>query len=127
MATTGDGLDQARSAAQSLHAALTDAAARPGGPVKRDFEAMPTKARAIAVQVGQSLDVQNAIARQALDEALRFLDATHKSTAEALMSSGQATEHFIRQAISHARRAVDKISEAVAARRAHNAPHDPQT
>jgi hypothetical protein len=120
-----DALDHARMAAQDLHAALTDAVVRHGGAVRADFEALPIRARAIADQVGQSLDTQNAVARQALGEAAIFLDATHANIAEALRTSGQATEHLIRQAISDARQAVGKISEAVAVRRAHSTPPAP--
>jgi hypothetical protein len=118
-----DALDHARAAAQDLHAALTDAVARRGGAVRADFEALPLKARAIAEQVGHSLEIENIIARHALGEALTLLDATHNDIAGALKTSGQATEALIRQAIADARKSVDKISEAVAARRAHTAPH----
>ena len=51
-----DALDHARAAAQELHGALSDAAAKRGGAIKADLEAIPHKARAIADSLKASLD-----------------------------------------------------------------------
>jgi hypothetical protein len=113
-----DALDHARVAAQELHAALTDAAAQHGAVVKDDLAALPAKTRAIADSLGHSLEIQNVFARQAIGEAVTYLDATQTHIAAALKSSGLVAEGLIRSAILDARDSVQKISEAVAARRA---------
>ena len=109
-----DALDHARTAAQELHGALSDAVTRRGGAVKADLEALPLKARAIAQSVAGSLDAQATATKHTLADAIAALEATATHAAQALKSSGHAAE----QAISDARASVEKISEAVAAKRA---------
>jgi hypothetical protein len=113
-----DALDHARAAAQELHGALTDAVAKHGGAIKDDLEALPLKAKAISDSIGHSLDTQNVVTKQAVAEAVTYLDATAAHIAQALKSSGQAADGLIRSAIFDARASVQKISEAVAAKRA---------
>jgi hypothetical protein len=112
-----DALDHARASAQELHGALTDAVTRHGGVIRDELAALPMKARAIADSLGHSLETQNVVTKQSIDEAVTYLDATQTHIAEALKSSGQAAESLIQRAIVDARESVQKISEAVAARR----------
>ena len=105
-----DALDHARAAAQDLHAALTDAVARRGGAVRADFEALPLKARAIAEQVGHSLEIENIIARHALGEALTLLDATHNDIAGALNVSLEEYHKLVLDAASCRMFSFDQMS-----------------
>jgi hypothetical protein len=118
-----DALDHARQSAQDLHAALTDAATRRGGVLKADLAALPDQARAIERSVRHSLAAQNVITKQAINEAVATLHATHLHIAAALASSGQAAQTLIQQSIFDARVAVEKITEAVAATRASARAH----
>jgi hypothetical protein len=112
-----DALDHARAAAQELHGALSDAAAKRGGAIKADLEAIPLKARAIADSLKASLDAQNAATKKSLREAVTYLEATATHAADALKSSGHAAETSVQQAIADARASAQKISEGVAAKR----------
>jgi hypothetical protein len=112
-----DALDQVRAAAEELHAAISDAAAKRGGAVKADLEAVSQKAKAITESVKGSIGAQHEAAKKHLAEAVTHLEATQKHAAEALKSSGQAFQTSIKQVLADARASVQKISEAVAARR----------
>jgi fructose-specific phosphotransferase system component IIB len=116
-----DALDRARVSAQELHRALTDAAARHGGALKADLDALPGQARTLEHTVRHSLEAQNAITRHYIDQAATYLHATHMRIDEALKSSGAAAEGLIQSAISDARESLQNISEAIAARRSHHA------
>jgi|GEM_PF-2064317 len=113
-----DALDHAREAAQELHAALTDAATRRKAVVRDELAVLPSKAKSIADSLGHSIDTQTVFTRRAIGEAVTYLDATQTHIADALKSSGHAAEGLIRSAIADARQSVQKISEAVADRRA---------
>jgi len=118
-----DALDHARTAAQELHGALSDAVAEHGRAVEVDLEALPLKAEAIAKSIGTSLDAQAAATKQTVGEAVAYLEATAVHTTQALKRSGHAAEQSIREAIGDARAAVQKISEAVAAKRSAASTH----
>ena len=117
-ATTKDALDHARAAAQELHGALSDAAAKRGGAIKADIEALPVKAEALATSIRTSVDAQNAATSKSLSLAVTYLGATGAHIAEALKGSGQAAANSIQRAIADARSSVQTITEAVAAKRA---------
>ncbi|KUR72000.1 hypothetical protein [Novosphingobium sp. FSW06-99] len=112
-----DALDHARSAAQELHAALTDAVAKRGGAIRDDLVALPAKARAIVDSVSRSAAAQNVVTRQGVAEAATYLEATATHIAKALHAQGRAAEDALQQAVVDARASVQSISEAVAARR----------
>ena len=112
-----DALDHARSAAQELHGALSDAVAMHSEAIKGNLEALPLKANTIADSIENSLDAQAATTKQAIREAVGYLKATAKYAAQALNSSGHEAERSIQRAIIDARASVQKISEAVAAKR----------
>jgi hypothetical protein len=112
-----DALENARVAAQDLHRALSDAAAKRGGAIKADLEAVPLKVKAIAASITASLDAQNAAAKNSLGEAVSYLEATGTHAADALKTSGHAALASIQHAVSDARASVQKISEAVAEKR----------
>ena len=113
-----DALDHVREAAQELHGALSDAAAKRSGAAKADLEAVQQKAKAIAESLKGSIGTQNEAARKAITEAVTYLAATQKTAAESLKKSGQAFQTSVRQTLADAHASVQKVSEAVAATRA---------
>ena len=112
-----DAVDKARAAAQELHKAISDAAAKRGGAAKADLEAVPQMARAAIESVKGSVAVQNEAAKKHLAEAVTYLEATRQHAADGVKSSGKEFQTAVRQTIADARAAVQKASEAVAAKR----------
>ena len=115
-------LDQVRAAAQKLHGAISDAAANRSGAVKSDIEAVGQKAKAVTESVKASIGAQNETTKKYLKEAVTDLEAMQKHAAEAVKSSGQAFQASIRQTLADARASVQKVSEAVAAKRSAESP-----
>ena len=112
-----DALDNVRIAAQGLHAAISDAAAKRGGVTKADLEAFAQKAKAVTESAKASLGAQQEATKKHLTEAVGKLEATQKHVAEGLKSSGEAFQTSIKQALADARASAQKVSEAVAAKR----------
>ena len=112
-----DAVDQVRASAQQLHKAISDAAAKTGGAAKADLQAVSQKAKAAADSIKGSLGTQNAAAKKSLTEAVTYLEATGKHAADGVKSSGKEFQTAVRQTIADARAAVQKVSEAVAAKR----------
>ena len=113
-----DALDHIRAATQQLHAAISDAAAKRGGDIKADLSAIPQKAKAAADSLKSSMGAQNTAAKKHLADAITHLEATQKHAAESLKTSGAAMQAAVKGALSEARAAAQKASEAVAATRA---------
>jgi len=112
-----DAVDQVRSATQQLHKAISDAAAKRGGAVRADLQAVPQMAKAAVDSIRGSLAAQNEAARKHLTEAVTYLEATGKHAADGVRSSGKEFQTAVRQTIADARAAAQKVSEAVAAKR----------
>ena len=112
-----DAVDHVRSATQQLHKAISDAAAKRGGAVKADLQAVPQMAKAAADSIKGSMAAQNDAAKKRLAEAITYLDATGKHAADGVKSSGKEFQTAVRQTIADARAAAQKVSEAVAAKR----------
>ena len=110
-------LDHVRAAAQELHGAISDAAAKRSGAVKSDLEAVGQKAKAVTESLKASIGVQNEATKKHLKEAVTDLEALQKHAAEAVKNSGPAFQASIRQTLADARASVQKVSEAVAAKR----------
>ncbi|MGO9931698.1 MAG: hypothetical protein ACLPV8_07785 [Steroidobacteraceae bacterium] len=110
-------LDHVRAAAQALHGAISDAAARRGGALKADIEAVGQTAKAVTESVKASMGLQNEVTKKYLKEAVADLEAVQKHAAKALKDSGQTFQTSIRQTLADARASVQKVSEAVAAKR----------
>jgi hypothetical protein len=115
--STNKDLDQIRAAAQKLHAAISDAAAKRGGAIKADLEAVGQKAKSVTDSVKATIGAQNDATKKRLQEAVADLEAMQKHTADALKNSGQAFQASVRQTLADARASVQKVSEAVAAKR----------
>jgi fructose-specific phosphotransferase system component IIB len=112
-----DALDDVRAAAQQLHAAVSDAAAKRNEAIKADFQAIPPKAKAVMDSIKGSIGAQNEVAKKRLTEALTHLEATKKHADESLKNTGQAFQTSVTQTLADARAAVEKVTEAVAAKR----------
>jgi hypothetical protein len=113
-----DALDHAREAAQELHGRISDAMAKRGGATKPEIETISQKAKAAVESIKASLSTQHEATKKHLTGAVTDLEAAQKNAADGLKSSGQAFETKIRQALADARTGVDKITEAIAAKRA---------
>ena len=111
-----DALGHVRAAAQELHGAISDAAAKRGATIRGELESAAGKAKALTASV-KAINGQNEAAKKYLAEAVRNLEATQKHAAEAIKSSGQALQSTMQQTMTDARAAVQKVSEAVAATR----------
>ena len=112
-----DALDHLRVAAQELHGAMSDAAAKRTGATTADLQAFAQKAKGIADSAKNSMNAQDEAAKKHLAEAVAKLEATQKNVAESLKASGNAFQTSVRKAVADARASVQKISEAVAAKR----------
>jgi hypothetical protein len=110
-------LDQIRAAAQALHGAISDAAAKRGGAIKADLEGVGQKAKSVAESVKASIGAQNEATKKRLKEAVTDLEAVQKHAAGGLKNSGEAFQASIRQTLADARASVQKVSEAIAAKR----------
>ena len=114
--STNKDLERVRAAAQALHGAISDAAAKRGGAIKADLASVGQKAKSVTESVKASIGMQTQPAAQKrLKEAVADLESVQKHAAEALKNSGQAFETSIRQTLADARASAQKLSEAVAA------------
>ena len=122
-----EALDHIRAAAQELHGALSDAAAKQGGAIKADLEALQKMAGAAAESIKKAMDGQNEVTKKHLEDAATQLEAARKHAAEGLMSSGQAFQNSVQQALAGAHAFVRQVSEAVAAKRSADSGQSPKT
>jgi len=112
-----DALDQIRKGEQELHKALSDAAAKRGGATKADLEAIPQKAKAVAESIKSAVGTQNEAAKKHLKEAATYLEGVQKNAAEGLKRDGDAFQTSVRKSLADARASIQRVSEAVAAKR----------
>src|SRR5258706_11766095 len=82
-------VDQVRSATQQLHKAISDAAAKRGGAVKADLQAVPQMAKAAADSIKGSMATQNDAAKKRLAEAVTYLEAAGEKTPHRAENSRQ--------------------------------------
>ncbi len=120
---TDDSLERIRAAAQELHAAITDATAKRGAAMKAELHSIPAKAKAVTTSLEASLAEQRGAIKKDLGEAVTSLKATEKHLGESLKNTGHGFEASVKQALINARAAVQKISEAVAAKRTAEGTH----
>ena len=121
-----DALDHVRAATQELHGAISDAVAKRGGATKADLEAFAQKAKAVAESAKGSMSTQKEDAKKHLADAVSHLEATQKHVAESLKSSGQAFQTSVQKVLADARASAQKVSEAVAAKRAATSTKNPK-
>jgi len=116
-ANVKDALSHLRAAAQELHRAISDAAAKQGGATKADLDAFAQKARSVSQSLKSTINTQTGMARKALTDAAKELEASEKKAGDAAKASGQELQRSIREAVGGVRASVQKISDAVAAAR----------
>ena len=112
-----DAVDKARAAAQDLHRAISDAAAKRGGAAQADLAAVPQMAKAAIESIKGSVAAQNAVTKTQLADAVKYLQATANDATQAAKTSGKEFQTAVRQTLADARAAAQKVSEAVAAKR----------
>jgi hypothetical protein len=115
-----DAVDSLRSAAQELNKEISDAAAKKSGATKADFAALAEKAKGVAQSAKASMDSQHANVTNHMKDAVKHLEATQASLADSMKAHGAALDTSVKKVIAEARASVQKISEAVAAKRAAN-------
>ena len=113
-----DALNRVQSATQDLHKAISDAVARREGGTKADLEGFAQKAKSVADDLKGAMNSQNETVKKHLADAVTHLEATQKHTAEGLRNSGQAFQTSLKKVLSESRASVEKVSEALAAKRA---------
>jgi hypothetical protein len=121
-----DALDHVRAATQELHGAISDAAAKRGGATKAELEALAQKAKAVTESAKGSISTQHDAVKKHLADAVSHLEATQKHVAESLKSSGQAFQTSVQKVLADARASAQKVSEAVAAKRAATSTKSPK-
>jgi hypothetical protein len=112
-----DALDHVRTAMQELHGAIQDKAAKREGATKADLEAFALKAKAAAESLKGSIGAQNQAIKKHVSEAVSHIETTQKDIAEALKSSGEKVQTSVRKAAADTRASLQKVSEAIAAKR----------
>lgn len=112
-----DALDHAREAAQELHGAISDAAAKRGGAIKADLETASQKTKAALESLKASAASQQEATKKHLTDAVTHLEAAQQHAAEGLKSSGQAFQTSIRKILADAHAAAEQVSEAIAEKR----------
>lgn len=115
-----DAIDNLRSAAQDLHRQITDAAARKSGATKADLAALTEKAKSLAKSVKASIDIQQGNVAKHLTDAITHLEATQANLSDSLKATGAGFDASVKKVLVEARASVQKLSEAVAEKRAAN-------
>jgi exonuclease VII small subunit len=115
-----DGIDNLRSAAQDLHKEITDAVAKKSGATKADIAALSEKAKSVAQSAKASIDTQKGNVAKHLTDAVKHLEATQANLNDSLKASGAALDASVKKVLAEARASVQKVSEAVAEKRAAN-------
>jgi exonuclease VII small subunit len=115
-----DAIDNLRSAAQDLHRQITDAAAKKSGATKADLAALTEKAKSLAKSVKASIDIQQGNVAKHLTDAITHLEATQANLSDSLKATGADLDASVKKVLVEARASVQKLSEAVAEKRAAN-------
>ena len=115
-----DAIDNLRSAAQDLHKQISDAAAKRSGATKADIAALTEKARSVAQLAKASIDTQQGNVARHLTDAVKHLEATQTNLSDSLKATGTALDTSVKKVLGEARASVQKVSEAVAEKRAAN-------
>jgi hypothetical protein len=115
-----DAIDNMRSAAQDLHKQIIDAAAKKSGATKADIAALTEKAKSLAKSVRASIDTQQGNVAEHLNDAIKHLEATQANLSDSLKATGAGFDTSVKKVLAEARASVQRLSEAVAERRAAN-------
>jgi hypothetical protein len=118
-----DSLDRVRASAQELHRAITDATAKCGDAMKETMESILPKAKAVTGSVKELLALESGEVKKHLAEAVSHLEAMQKHVAESLKTKGNELQASVRHAVLDAHAAVQKVSDALAAKRTAESTH----
>jgi hypothetical protein len=113
-----DAIDHLRSAAQDLHKSISDAAAKRSGATKAEIAALAEKAKAVTQSAKASIDAEQGTAAKHLTDAVKHLEATQAQLSESLKATGASFDTSVKKVLMEARASTQKISEAVAEKRA---------
>jgi gas vesicle protein len=115
-----DAIDNLRSAAQDLHKQITDAAAKKSGATKADLTALTEKAKSLVQSAKASINTQQGNVAKHLTDAVKHLEATQANLSDSLKATGTAVDTSVKKVLAEARASAQKLSEAVADKRAAN-------
>jgi exonuclease VII small subunit len=115
-----DAIDNLRSAAQDLHKQISDAAAKRSGATKAEITALTEKAKNMVQSAKASIDTQKGNVAKHLTDAVSHLEATQANLSDSLKATGTSLDTSFKKGLAEARASVQKLSEAVAEKRAAN-------
>lgn len=115
-----DAIDNLRSAAQDLHKQISDAAAKRGGATKAEITALTEKAKNMVQSAKASIETQKGNVAKNLTDAVSHLEATQANLSDSLKATGTSLDTSVKKVLAEARASVQKLSEAVAEKRAAN-------
>ena len=115
--TGKDPLAGIRVAAQALHGAISDAAAKRGQAIKDHLQSIGPTVSSLITSVKAVIGAQTEVAKKHLAEAVKNLEGAEAQIATSLKATGETFHTATRQALADSRSAVQKISEVVAATR----------
>lgn len=115
-----DAIDSLRSAAQDLHRQITEAVAKRSDATKTDLAALAEKTKSVTQSAKASIDTQQGNVAKHLTDAVKHLEATQANLSDSLKATGTALDTSIKKVLAEARASVQKVSEAVAEKRAAN-------
>jgi len=113
-----DAIDNLRSAAQDLHKQISDDAAKKCGATKADIAALTEKTKSVIQSAKASIDTQQGNVARHVTDAVKHLEATQASLSDSLKATGTALDTSVKKVLAEARASVQKLSEAVAEKRA---------
>jgi len=120
-----DGLDRVRHVAQELHKTISDTLAKRASATKADVEGAIQKAKTAAESARSAMQAKHDAAqdtiKKKLTAAVDKLDSAEKHAAESLKKPGEALHMSLSKALADSRESIQKISEAIAARRSEHA------
>jgi exonuclease VII small subunit len=115
-----DAVDNLRSAAQDLHKQIGDAVSKKSGASKADIAALAEKTKSVIQSAKATVDTQKGNVGKHLTDAVKHLEATQAHLSDSLKATGTALDTSVKKVLAEARASVQKVSEAVAEKRAAN-------
>jgi exonuclease VII small subunit len=115
-----DAIEHLRSATQDLHKSISDAAAKRSGVTKADVAALAEKTKSVVRSAKATIDTQKGNVAKHLTDAVKHLEATQANLSDSLKAAGTTLDTSVKKGLMEARASAQKISEAVAEKRAAN-------
>ena len=118
MDNTKDALDKARGDAQSLHRKIARNTTKRHAEIRAEAHVVGAQAQELGRAVKELFDAQSSDARGHLKDALTALEAANKEITSIAQAGDADAKARNRAALAQVRAATQKLSEAVAAKRA---------